>query len=196
LTDQNEQLGYISPSWIHIETLLKEHELRRRSASKTLSDTACYVRPDGTIDCKNDLIEGMQSGVQKLTADRVQSTADPESKMIGIIESVDKSLSYSNESIKRRRESANQIIQELDDLIECVEQLTGKEHDIISNLYYSYEEVNIDGVVSRKPVKYMTAVVMSGYASHSHFEKMRKRAIGMLVRLMREKKSTGKGKVG
>ena len=183
---------YVSHAWLHIEDLLKSHLVRRKNATKTLEDTQEYVMLDNSIDCKKDLLESLLVGSQKLTADRIQSTADPEARVIGVIESVDKQLAYSNDSIRRRREQARREIKELDDLIECVEQLPSTQRDIINNLYYSFEIELIDGTEIKRPVKYAVAAKASGYQKGGNFEQLRKKSISRLVVMMRKKREQDK----
>lgn len=181
---------YLSDSYEfkHIEALLKEHEGRRRNASKTIYETNKYIQFGGNKDSKSELIESLCLSSPKLSADRVQSQSDPDTKIINLVERIDDQLFVFNDSIKRRREKAIKTIQELDDLIECVEELPEKLQTIIQTLYYSYEIEMIDGMEVEKPMRYLTAIAVCGYSSESWFRNQRKKAIAMLVKMMRQKR--------
>ena len=172
----------------HIETLLKEQDGRRRNASKTIRETDKYIQFGGTQDTKSELIETISLSSPKLSADRIQSTAEPDTKTINLVDGLDDHLMYFNDSIRRRRESAIRTIKELDELIECVEQLPEKFQTIIQNLYYSYEIEIVNGYELRKKPAYTTAMIASGYKSDKQFETYRKQAIAMLVKAMRQKR--------
>lgn len=187
---------YFSPDWFHIEDLLKTHAERWQNAKRTIAETDCYIKPDGSVDCKNDLIDTMASGVQQLKDVRVQSTQDGDSQMINIVNMLDKQLSYSNDSVKRRREKAFATIKELELLAECVDELPPKMNSVIANRYYAFEieADEISGKEVMKPIRYELAVNLSGYKSSSGFEPQRKKAISLLVVAMRKKKSESRNK--
>lgn len=182
---------YFSPDWFHIEDLLKTHAERWQNAKRTIAETDCYITEDGNIDCKNELIDTMASGVQKLKDVRVQSTQDGDSQMISIVNMLDKQLSYSNDSVKRRRDNAFATIKELELLAECVDELPPKMNSVIASRYYAFEigKDEISGKEVMKPIRYELAVNLSGYKSSSGFEPQRKKAISLLVVAMRKKKS-------
>lgn len=170
-----------------IEDLLKNQFTLRREASRIIEQTQRYA--DKGIDAaKNDIIEEAMPGVQRLSADRVQTSTSGDSKVVSLVDRLGKQASYTYEGMMRLRVNAIKEIAQLDALEECVQLLETKQKTIINAMYYCVEVEKKGRVEIYRLPSYETVKSMCGYNSKSSITAYRNKAISNLTRMMLNKK--------